>query len=165
MKKWVKIFFVLVIISLFSGCRQGFSQKSTSSNLVSSITITCESCGNFSRRDYSSPEKMRLILLCIRKLGPDFPARTDVDAIAGKTLCITLSCADGSRITYRIKNNQYIQKNAGQWRQINLDNASGFFQLIMNTPSDEISRISQDPLPEGQGRRAYFPGIGTLSGT
>lgn len=136
MKKWAKIFFLLVIISVFSGCGQGFSQKSVTSILVSGIQISSEDGDQPFRRNYTSPEKMRLILLCIRSLGPDFPAKTDVEAIAGNDLTITLGCADGSRITYRIRNNQYLQKNSGDWRQINSESAAGFYQLIAQMPSD-----------------------------
>ena len=164
MKKWVKFFLILAIIFTCSGCNRSFSQSSVASSMVSSITVTCESCDSFTRRDYSSPEKLRLILLCIRQLGPDFPAKTDVDALAGKTLHISLTCTDGNRITYRIKNNQYLRKNGGPWRQINGNSASGFYQLLLMLPEDGSSRLTQDPFQTLPGRRVYFPAIGLIRG-
>ena len=146
MKRWAKFFFLLVIIFALTGCSRTLSQNSVASSLVSSITITCESCDAFTRRDFTSPEKVRLILLCIRRLGPDFPAKTDAEALEGQSLRITLTCADGSQVTYRIKNNQYLRKNGGPWRQINTDNASGFYQLLMTMPSDESPRRILPPL-------------------
>lgn len=146
MKKWVKILLFLVIISLISGCTSRFSQDSAASSMVTSITVTCESCDSFLQRDYATPEKVRLILLCIRRLGPDFPVNEDVDALKGKTMCITLTCADNSITTYRIKNNLFVQKNAGHWRQIDPESAAGFYQLILQTPSDEDTDKVRKPL-------------------
>ncbi len=157
MKKLVKIFTILVIIFLLDGCSPPISQNSVASSIVSGITFTCESCDTLTRRVYTSPEKLRFILLCLRKLGPDFPPGVDVDAIAGKTLHIVLDCADGSRVTYRIKNNQYIRKNGGSWRKINTESVTGFFQLIMEIPGDADEDLFWDPLRNKPGRSAYFP--------
>lgn len=157
MKKPVKIFFLLVIFSLLGGCSRTFSQNQFATHVVTEITVTCETCEDFTQRYYASPEKVRAILLCIRKLGPDFPAQTDVDAIPGKTLSITLGCTDGSRVTYRIRNNQFIQKNGGTWRRINQKNALGFYQLILGIDSDPEQRTRWDLLPASAARRVYFP--------
>ena len=160
MKRWRKFLSLLVIIFILTGCSSNRSQCSVASSLVKQATITCESCDVFSRRDYTSPEKLRLILLCIRRLGPDFPPKVDAQALEGKTLRITLTCADGSLVTYRIKNNQYLRKNDGPWRQINADSASGFYQLIMMLPSDEDADRSM--APKNRGIAPFFPGFSTF---
>ena len=58
MKRWAKFFFLLVIIFALTGCSRTLSQNSVASSLVSSITITCESCDAFTRRDFTSPPNL-----------------------------------------------------------------------------------------------------------
>ena len=157
MKKRVIIFFSLVIISFLTGCNRCISQDGISTHVIQAIHIRCESYDTVTERRYTTPEKIRFILLCIRKLGPDFPAQTDVEALEGKTLCITLTRTDGKTTTYQIKNNLYIQKNNSPWRQISLDNATGFYQLITLIPSDAPqSRLRQMPEPS-PALRIYSP--------
>ena len=157
MKKCLIIFLILVMFFHFSGCAATFSQDSLTSSLVQSIHVTCESCDSFIRRDYSSPEKIRLILLCIRKLGPDFPAGSDVGTTEGKTLCLTLSDINGRHTVYRLKNNEYLQKNDSPWRKISKENATGFLQLILEMPSDEAPLFFGDTGNNRSGHRVYYP--------
>ena len=136
MKKWAKIFFLLVIFSLLSGCVARIPRQSVAGSTVTRIRIFCEPSQDLTHRIYTDPEKIRSVLLCIRQLGPDFPAGTDVDTLPGQTLTLTLYCADGSQVRYRLRNNQYLQKNNGVWRRINGETASGFFQLLLQTEGD-----------------------------
>lgn len=157
MKKWVIFLFSLVIFSSLSGCGRVYSQKSVGAFLVNRIHLHCDSCDTALDRYYSDPEKLRIILLCIRQLGPDFPTAEDVEALAGKTLALTLYCADGTTHTYRIKNNQYLQKDAGPWRQINADHASGFYQLLTILPPDVTDAGRQAPSDSSRAYRVYSP--------
>ena len=149
MKKWAKIFLLLVIFLAFCGCGRRFSHNSVSSSLVSAISITCEDGDSIIHRSYTSPEKVRLILLAIRSLGPDFPAKADVEAMDISVLNITLDRADGSSIRYQIRGNQFLRKGSSKWRQINSESAVNLFQLILLLPSDEGENASPSP------RRTY----------
>lgn len=144
MKKWLIFFFSLVIFPSLFGCTSPPSISSVSHQLVQQIQIHCDSCETALALACTQPEKIRLILLTLRLLGPDFPARTDVEAIQGKTITLTLSCADGTRQCYRIRNNQYLQRNQGPWRQINAANANGLYQLLL--------LLSDSPAPESPAR-------------
>lgn len=159
MKKWAVIFLLLVIFFTFGGCRQTFSQNGIRANVVQSVHVRCEDAENVVHRQFTDPGKIRLVLLCIRKLGPDFPAGAGVEAISGRTMHITLTCADGSQTTYRLKNNLYIQKNSGTWRQISPESAIGFYQLITgltdDSPEEPLARWPR----ETQAHRVYSPAI------
>lgn len=164
MKKCLFFFFSLVIISSISGCGQVYSQKGIGSQMVQEIQIHCDNCSGALDLRCTEPEGVRTILLCIRALGPDFPARTNVDALTGKTLTITLRCTDGSWQVYRIRNNQYLQKNNGPWRQINMQNASGLYQLLL-TLADEPSAEARDPLSGlSPADRIYSPALRGMEG-
>lgn len=157
MKKWLIFFFSLVIFPSLFGCASTPSVSSVSQQLVQQIQIHCDGCEPPLALECTQPEKIRLILLTLRLLGPDFPARTDVDAIQGKTITLTLSCADGSRQYYRIRNHQYLQRNHGPWRKINAANANGLYQLLLflaDSPAPESPARLYDLAPKG----GVFPG-------
>ena len=156
MKKCMIFFFNLVIFSSLLGCASPAPISSVSRQLVHRIQISCEGCEVPLSLECTQPENIRTILLTLRLLGPDFPARTDVDAIQGKTVTLSLDCADGSRQHYRIRNNQYLQYNHGPWRQINAQNANGLYQLLL--------LLADAPAPERHRRLADFPLKTSLQG-
>lgn len=160
MKSWLKVFVFLWIFSCLTGCGKVYRQKGIHTQLVQRVEIRCENCQDTLLASCDQPEKVRLILLTIRKLGPDFPAGTDTQALAGRTLTLTLHCADGSRQTYRIRNNQYLQKNDGPWRKINAEHAGGLYQLLLMLSSDSVENPSA-LTPAG---RAFSPALRDLAG-
>lgn len=151
-------------LTLLCGCTGGTGRASVGSQIVTGISVTCQSSGEWVRRDYTAPEKVRLVLLVIRSLGPDFPARTDVEALAGKTMVITLHCADGSATVYRIRNNQYLQKNGGIWRQISEKKTGGLWQLIQEMPSDQEKTGERDRFAMSAAGRIYLPVLRRIGG-
>ena len=148
MKKCMIFFFYLVIFSSLLGCGRQKSAPGIDSQLVQQIDIHCDGCPEPLALRCTQPEKMRLILLCIRRLGPDFPSRIDVEALSGKTITLSLHCTDGSQQTYRLRNQQYLQKNHGPWRQINAENAAGLYQLLLT--------LADPPAPEQRRQLADF---------
>ena len=153
-----------VWLLLLGGCAGGVSRDPVNSQIVTGISVTCQSADEWIRRDYDRPEKVRLVLLAIRALGPDFPARTDVEMLTGKTMVITMRCADGTSTVYRIRNNQYLQKNGGPWRQISEEKTGGFWQLILEMPSDYDGSMEWAPLPMTSARRIYLPALRRRNG-
>lgn len=136
MKRAPIFFCFLVIIFLFSGCGKAVSRPGVAGFTVQRIRIHCQGCESDLQREYTQQETMRTVLLWLRQLGPDFPATEDVDALPGRMIHLTFYCADGSRQDYRLKGNQYLQKNGGPWRKINADRASGLYQWLLLLPSD-----------------------------
>ena len=131
MKKILIFFFSLVISPSLCGCQAPQSADPAAASLVQALHIRCTQNGEAMEFYCTHPEKVRLILLCIRTLGPDFPARVDVEALEGRTITLSMYCADGATREYRLKNNQYLQKDHGPWRKINADHAAGFYQLLL----------------------------------
>lgn len=159
MRKRVLMCLMSLLMLLGTGCQQQNVDISAGvgQQLVTGITVTCQTCDSFTQRHYSDPDKLRILLLAIRSLGPDFPARTDVDALAGKTFSIRMSCANGQQTLYTIKNNLYVQKNGGPWRQISAEKAGGIWQMILELPPDDPDAMVWDPLPATPAQRLYFP--------
>lgn len=148
-----------LLIFLFSGCSYRQPPGDIRPHMVSRITVTCRGCEEIIRRDYRTEEKIRFFLLALRKLGPDFPTGINVDSLSGKSIHIRMDCTDGSQVTYIIKNNQYLQKNGGQWRQISPDVLVGFGQMILQMASDEAPAMRWDPLSPAFQHRVYCPAI------
>ena len=142
MKKRILVLWTVAIL-LLGGCTGGVSRDSVNSRMVTHITVHDHS-GSW---EYTAPEKVRLLLLALRSLGPDFPARTDVNALTGEELTIRLHCADGSTAVYRIRNGQYLQKNEGPWRKISEKKTQGFWQMVQQLPPDEAQAVYSAPFP------------------
>ena len=166
MKKPLLAWCVAAMLLILCGCQgRGMTGAAgVGGQVVTGISVTCQTCESFERREYSAPEKLRLLLLAIRSLGPDFPARVDVEALAGRTVVLRLTCANGQQTLYTIKNNQYIRKNDGIWRQISLEKAGGFWQMILELPPDAPGTGVWAPLPVTPAQRVYFPALRRIFG-
>ena len=146
-----------MVVFMLSGCAAASGRGDIRSQMVTRVQVQSHGSEESIQRNYIHTDKIRMCLLALRTLGPDFPAMTDVDALQGKTLVIRMYCADDSVITYRIKNNLYLQKNDGPWRRINIDQFAGFWQMVVQMASDEIPNIPTDPLAGSAAHRVYFP--------
>lgn len=147
MKKRSIAFLLAATLFLLTGCRP--SQKEhIAAKMVTQITITCETCADFTRRYYNTNEKMQLILLYIRDLGPKFKPKEDPDSVYGRTICITMTCADGSSKIYRQKGNQYFQAGTQPWQSINMERGNDLWRIVLYTPSDpEPESLMHPSLP------------------
>ena len=130
---------LLAVAILLAGCTAIPSREDIRGHMVTEITVTGDIGDTSTQRYYNHPDKIRMILLTIRRLGPDFPALVDVEAVEGKTLCMQMVCMDGRQIVYRIKGNLYLQKDGGAWRQVNREAVWDFSELLLQIPVDEES--------------------------
>lgn len=124
------------IFLLLSGCSRIPQTNNIQSEMVTEITITCETCNDFTRRYYNTGKKMQPILLFIRKIGHTFSADTDPELLDGNTISIVMTCADQTRKVYRIKDNRYFQAGSSPWQQIDPEKAGSLWKIILATPSD-----------------------------
>lgn len=157
MKKRVIFFLFLVIIFSLGGCRQTYSQDGIGAHIVQKIDFFTDYGAAAVRRSYVSTQQIRLILLCMRDLGPGFPPRADVDALDEKIMTLSLHCADGTISTYHFKGGLYMQKNDGAWRQISQERVGALYQLLMFLPGNGEKTGIADLPTDAQTRRVYFP--------
>jgi hypothetical protein len=148
--------------------------ESSSGKIVESIVITAEETDQFTRRFYNVDEKMQLILLYLRSLGPKFQAKEDPHSQVGPMICITMYYSDGSQRIFRQKGQQYFQEGTGLWQTIDPEKGAALWRIVLHTPSDPepdplrhtaLPRIDgnwQDPGSiwriHKQNTRAYRPG-------
>lgn len=142
-----KAFIFLLLYLCLTGCRP---QKHTdvASHIVTEITITCETCNDFTRRYYNSHEKMQKVLLYLRAVSPGFTPDEDPEPIAGRVIYITLHKADGTTKIYRQKNDRYLQEGHHPWKKIKPEWGATLYQIIMENESDpETGKNAYHPLP------------------
>lgn len=151
MKKRLIAVYLAAVFCLLCGCHP-VTRQDIASRIVTQITVTCETCSDFTRRFYNTNEKMQLILLYIRCLKPRFAPQTDPEPLAGRTICITVTCADNTTRIYRQKDNLYFQEGTGPWQQVRPDQGSDLWRIVLFTPSDPEAhpRLSPD-LPRLRG--------------
>lgn len=126
---------MLILLCVFSGC-QPQRQMAINGKLVTQIVVTSEDHAQFTRRFYNTNEKMQLILLYIRSLGPRFTPEEDPESLPGRIICITMRCADGSQKIYRQKDTLYFQEGNSPWMQMDPERGSQLHRILVHTPSD-----------------------------
>ena len=135
MKKGGYWLFAMALSVLLCGCRPS-ANPNISARLVTEMVITEESTLHFTRRYYNANEKMQLILLYIRSLGPKFKPKEDPEQLQGQTICIHMRYADGSSKRYRQKDNLYFQEGDQPWERIDPEKGAALWRILLHTPSD-----------------------------
>ena len=141
-KEWVKLkrtLFFLLLAILLTGCHRN-SHTDVASQIVTEITVTCETCTEFTRRYYNTHEKMQPILLYLRAVSPGFKPDTDPEHLSDRIICITLQKADGSTKVYRQKADRYLQQDHGDWRKINPEWGVTLYRILLENDSDPQKR-------------------------
>lgn len=141
-KEWVKLkrtLFFLLLAILLTGCYRN-SHTDVASQIVTEITVTCETCTEFTRRYYNTHEKMQPILLYLRAVSPGFKPDTDPEHLSDRIICITLQKADGSTKVYRQKADRYLQQDHGDWRKINPEWGVTLYRILLENDSDPEKR-------------------------
>ena len=158
-----KVVFALLLALALTGC---YPQRTTdvASHIVTEITITCETCTDFTRRYYNTHEKMQKFLLYLRSVSPGFTPDEDPEPLAGRVICITLWKADGTTKIYRQKNDRYLQEGTGPWKKIRQEWGASLYQLLLENESDEeLGRGIPSP-PPGSWRYREFVRQATRTG-
>ena len=132
MKKW--LMFVCVAVCL-TGCGRE-ADVAVQRNVVTQITITCQTETELIQRQYTSPEKMRAVLLYIRSIGSTFDAPQEPDAAEGNRVQITTVSADKTVKHYYQQGRKYFQKGEGKWQTIDPEKGENLWRIIKLLPSD-----------------------------
>ena len=128
----------LAAVFLCAGCRAGTGREE-SWPVVSQITVTCEYEGTLTRRVYTTEEKMRQVLNCLRRLGQKSTPSIDPAALSVRTYSITLTHTDESQRLYQVKGDRYIRICREPWKQVDPERISELHLLLQNLPSDDPS--------------------------
>ncbi len=151
-----KRIFCLLLCFLLTGCSHQPERRGIASQIVKEITVSCQNGSRTVCRYYNTDEKMQRLLLYIRQLSPLFAADSDPEQLSGRTICITMTCSDGSRHIYRQKGDRYFQKGTGPWQKIGPGNTGRLWRIVLQTASDpRPPRLTDSPLP-----RLPHPGPG-----
>ena len=130
-KMWV----FLLLWGLLAGCHPK-KDTDVTAYIVTEITITCETCDQFTRRYYNTHEKMQKILLYLRSVSPGFTPNEDPEPLAGRVIYMTLHLANGSTKIYRQKNDLYLQEGHNPWKQIKSEWGANLYHILLENESD-----------------------------
>ena len=109
---------------------------SVQSSVVTRIDITCESGPQVLQRSYTSPEKMRLLLLYIRSVSSPFASLPEPEDSGGRKISITTVSANNTTKVYRQHGERFFQEGDGGWQRIDPEKGGVLWELIQSLPSD-----------------------------
>lgn len=135
MKKTIKLFavfsFVLVILS---GCGKNHT-KNTIYRAVTEIDIVTHHREGLVHRHYTTPEKMRPVLLYLRLVKP-YGKPTKITEDTDDVFLISVGLSDGQHHYYRQAQHKFFSVGAGDWRQIDPAAAGKLYEIMAKHPSD-----------------------------
>ena len=134
-----KVLLWCLLAGILAGCHPAKPAEITS-QIVTEIIVTCQTCNDFTRRYYNTPKKMQPVLLYLRSVSPGFTPEKDPEPLAGRVICITLRMADGSVKVYRQKDSRYLQEGKNPWKKIDPDWGATLYPLLLENPSDPEPR-------------------------
>lgn len=135
MKKGIKLFAVFsFILLILSGCGKNHSKPDTY-RAVTEIDIVTHHQKGLVHRHYTTPDKMRPVLLYLRLVRP-YGKPIKIPEETGDVFLISVGLSDGQKHYYRQAQHQYFSIGAGDWRQIDPAAAIKLYQIMAENPSD-----------------------------
>lgn len=130
MKKGILL---LILPLLLCGCRGKMAEPTY--RVVTGVQVRYEREDGILVRTYEKPANIQSILTFLRILqpfGPVNPVENQDSACS-----ITLHYSDGQDSVYLLKGQQYLQKDNGDWQNVNSTRASLLYPLLLLLPSDK----------------------------
>ena len=132
----IRVLMCIAALSLLLyGCHH-YTNPSVDRAIVTQIVISGQTADGPIHRYYNSPDKMRQVLLYIRKASVGFHAQVDPDTVDGPSVSISTVSVDNTRKVYHQKSNEFFQTEAGVWQQLDPEAGAGLWELIRQLPSD-----------------------------
>ncbi len=129
------LFLALALALLLGSCRR--TDHAVKHNVVTQITITCQTEEGLLQRHYTSQDKMRSVLLYIRSIRSPFSAAEAPGEGSGAQVSITTVSADKTTKVYRQQGQHYFQEGDGNWKTIDPEKGANLWRIIKLLPSDE----------------------------
>ena len=136
MKKWWAGIFLAAIVLGLSGCHRE-KPVNVQDRVVTRIDILCEEDGQVLQKSYTSPEKMRLVLLYIRSVSSPFTDLPEPPDTSGRMIRITTTSANNITKVYRQQGERFFQEGDGGWQRIAPEKGGILWELIQAMPTDE----------------------------
>lgn len=134
-KRWNWIWALCFWMLILSGCQQ--KEPPTACRVVTQVDIFCQHEDVQIRRHYTQPQKMEYVLLYLRLLEPQGVPQIDPEQVDADVYEITVKLSDGETKVYRQKDHRYFSEGTQPWQAIDPEQASLFYRLLGQIPSDE----------------------------
>lgn len=136
----------ILVCTILVGCHRK-QDTSVQSSVVTRIDITCQQGDEVTQRSYTSPEKMRLVLLYIRSVSSPFASLPEPEDPNVKKIKITTTSVNNITKVYHQHGEQYFQEGNGGWQKINPEKGGILWELIMAIPGDGEENALQTAAP------------------
>ena len=144
MKKRLLSIFLAAMCVLLTGCHRE-KESTVQSSVVTRIDITCENGEERILRSYTSPDKMRLVLLYIRSVRSPFASLPEPEEPGLRKIHITTISANNTVKIYRQHGDRYFQEGNGGWQKIDPEKGGILWELIQSLPNDPQQSALQAP--------------------
>ena len=124
----------LCLAVLMAGCNK--MDTTVQRNVVTQITITCQTGTEITQRHYTSQDKMRSVMLYIRSVATPFTAPQEPQEGEGEHFSITTVRADKTVKTYYQQGQRYFREGDGSWKTIDPEKGANLRLLVKLLPSD-----------------------------
>lgn len=122
---------IFICIFLLTGCA---AQKNSVYRVVTGVDVEYHQQDNTIIRSYYKPGSIQSILTYLRILKPFGPVNPDKNS---DSACkITLHYSQGPDSVYIQQGQEYLQKDGGDWEQVDTTRASLLYPLLLLLPSD-----------------------------
>ena len=135
MKKPLLSILLVILCLLMTGCHKE-KESPIKSSIVTRMDILCEDGDEVIRRCYTSPDKMRLLLLYFRSVRSPFASLPEPQEQGLRKIHITTVSANHIVKVYRQYGDRYFQEGDGGWQQIEPEKGGILWELIMSLPDD-----------------------------
>ncbi len=126
--KQLGIFLILIVFLC------GYTKKPPVCRVVTGVEVVYAAGSDTLSRSYTKDSSIRSILTYLRMLRPHGPA---VPEAAEKTACrITLRYSHGKDSVYLQQGKEFLQRDGGDWQQIDSSRAALLHPLLLLLPSD-----------------------------
>lgn len=126
-----KLVILLIFPLLLWGCK---AREEPTFRVVTGVEVRYEREDGILIRSYEKPASIQSILTFLRILQPFGPVNPDADA--DSSCRITLHHSAGEDTVYLLRGQRYLQKNNGDWENVNASRASLLYPLLLLLPSD-----------------------------
>ena len=135
MKKAIHFFVLFSFVFLIlSGCNNNDSEKATY-RAVTEIDIVTHHREGLVHRHYTTPEKMRPVLLYLRLVKP-YGKPMQIQDETTDVFLISVGLSDGQHHYYRQAQHRYFSIGSGNWREIDPEAAGKLYEIMAKLPSD-----------------------------
>lgn len=124
---------LLLCVMLLCGCYS--RQTKPVYRAVTEVDVYTEYKNTLIQRHYSTPEKIRPVLLYLRLLK-SYGTPVNSSDVGDEIYYIRISLSDGKRHYYRQASHRYLSKGNGPWKSIDPDKASKLYEILRKLPND-----------------------------